>query len=76
MLKSFEDLNKFIDIIFGFGFILNDLFDERDRILDNLSFKLDFENSDVKNMFVDGKLEFNELKNLDGIWKIGILGIL
>ncbi len=62
MLKSLEDLNKSIDIISGSGSTPNDLLDERDRILDNLSFKLDFENSDVKNMLADGKLELNELK--------------
>lgn len=74
MLKSLEDLNKSIDIISGSGSTPNDLLDERDRILDNLSFKLDFENSDVKNMLADGKLELNELKNPDGTWKTGISG--
>ncbi|HBG5345480.1 TPA: flagellar hook-associated protein FlgK [Clostridioides difficile] len=76
MLKSLEDLNKSIDIISGSGSTPNDLLDERDRILDNLSFKLDLENSDVKNMLSDGKLELNELKNADGTWKTGISGTL
>ncbi|MCU6262976.1 hypothetical protein KWH69_25960, partial [Escherichia coli] len=76
MLKSLEDLNKSIDIISGSGSMPNDLLDERDRILDNLSFKLDFENSDVKNMLADGKLELNELKNADGTWKTGVSGTL
>lgn len=62
MLKSLEDLNKSIDVISGSGSTPNDLLDERDRILDDLSFKLDLENSDVKNMLSDGKLELNELK--------------
>ncbi len=76
MLKSLEGLNKSIDIISGSGSTPNDLLDERDRILDNLSFKLDLENSDVKNMLSDGKLEINELKNADGTWKTGISGTL
>lgn len=76
MLKSLEDLNKSIDIISGSGSTPNDLLDERDRILDDLSFKLDLENSDVKNMLADGKLELNELKNADGTWKTGVSGTL
>ncbi len=76
MLKSLEDLNKSIDVISGSGSTPNDLLDERDRILDDLSFKLDLENSDVKNMLADGKLELNELKNPDGTWKTGVSGTL
>ncbi|MGO1043845.1 flagellar hook-associated protein FlgK [Clostridioides difficile] len=76
MLESLKDLNKSIDIISGSGSTPNDLLDERDRILDDLSFKLDLENSDVKNMLADGKLELSELQNADGTWKTGVSGTL
>lgn len=76
MLSTLKDLNKSIDVISGSGSTPNDLLDERDRIMDELSFKLDLNNSDVKNMLQDGKLEINELKDNSGNWKTGVSGTL
>lgn len=76
MLDSLKDLDKSIAVVSGSGSTPNDLLDERDRIMDELSFKLDINNSDVKDMLKDGKLELNELKDVDGKWKSGVSGTL
>lgn len=56
MLNQLRDLDKHIKIVEGSGKTPNDLLDERDKILDDLSFKLDLNNSDVQEALKTGEL--------------------
>lgn len=59
--KEVEQINSIIDrlitlerdiaVVGGTGSTPNDLLDERDRIIDDLSFKVDIQNKDVKQVF-------------------------
>ncbi len=51
MLNQLKELDKHIKIVQGSGKSPNDLMDERDKILDDLSFKMDLNNDDVKDSF-------------------------
>lgn len=65
-LKQLNELNQNIKIIENTGKNPNDLYDERDRILDELSSKLNLEDADVKGIIgpgADGK--FNEIANIN-----------
>ena len=48
MLNQLKELDKHIKIVQGSGKSPNDLMDERDKILDDLSFKMNLNNDDVK----------------------------
>ena len=56
MLEQLGDLDKNIKIVEGSGKSPNDLLDQRDKILDELSFKIDINNPvDVQEAITDGK---------------------
>lgn len=64
MLNQLKDLNKHIKIVKGSGKSPNDLMDQRDNILDELSFKMNIEVEDgsIKIKDTDGKLtEINDV---------------
>lgn len=55
MISDLQELNKHIKIVEGSGKTPNDLLDQRDRILDDLSFKMDINNPDIKDAIESGK---------------------
>lgn len=63
-LSSLQELEKSIKIVEATGKSPNDLLDERDRILDDLSFKINIYDDDVKAAMQDGKLEQTEVDKL------------
>lgn len=63
-LTALKDLEKSIKIVEATGKSPNDLLDERDRILDDLSFKINIYDDDVKASMQDGKLEQAEVDKL------------
>ena len=65
MLSSLEELEKNIKIVEGNGKSPNDLMDERDKILDELSFKLNINSDDVKAAMSDGSVTIDELAAID-----------
>lgn len=65
MLENLEELERQIKIVEASGKNANDLKDMKDQIIDELSFKLDLTNADVKNALSDGKLELQELDGVD-----------
>lgn len=65
MLNSLKDLDTNIKVIEASGKTPNDLLDERDRILDELSFKVDINDDDVKKALSDGSVTIDELKAID-----------
>jgi flagellar hook-associated protein 1 FlgK len=71
MLEQLNDLDKNIKIVEGSGKSPNDLLDQRDKILDELSFKIDINNSDVQGAIKDGKLELSELIGKDVSGELG-----
>ena len=68
MLSEIQELDKNINVIQGTGNYPNDLMDERDRVLDDLSFKLNISDSTIqetlKTSFEDGEVTLNELQEL------------
>lgn len=62
MLNQLKELDKQIKIVQGSGKSPNDLMDERDKILDDLSFKMNLGNDDIKEAFEGGlsKVEITE----------------
>lgn len=64
MMEQLTELEKEIKIVQATGKNPNDLMDMKDQILDELSFKIDINNPDVKNALSDGKLELAELKDV------------
>lgn len=76
MLESLKELDKNIKVIEGNGKSPNDMLDERDKILDELSFKIDLNNEKVKKAISDGKLELTELQGADGKLDASISGEL
>ena len=72
MINQIRDLNKSINLIQGSGKTPNDLMDQRDSIIDDLSSKLNIENPDV-NKLITQKLEdktgitLDELKNIGNV---------
>lgn len=70
MLGSLKELEENIKIVQATGKSPNDLMDERDRILDDLSFKLNIQNDDVKATMSDGKVTLDELEKIDASGEI------
>lgn len=70
MLGSLKELEENIKIVQATGKSPNDLMDERDRILDDLSFKLNIQNDDVKAAMADGKVTLDELEKIDASGEI------
>lgn len=78
MIDQLRDLDKHIKIIEGSGKSPNDLLDERDKILDDLSFKMNIQDNDVKSL-LESKIKYDgndtnlkhvtidELKNISGV---------
>lgn len=72
MLNQLKDLNRHIKIIEGSGKTPNDLLDERDKILDDLSFKMDLNNEDVNGLLEDklvngGQITLDEIKAIGDV---------
>ncbi|MGL5693692.1 MAG: flagellar hook-associated protein FlgK [Peptostreptococcaceae bacterium] len=65
MLSTLKELDKNIKIVEASGKTPNDLMDERDKILDELSFKINIQNDDIKAAMSDGSLTLEELDGLD-----------
>ncbi|MFQ9979107.1 flagellar hook-associated protein FlgK [Clostridium cadaveris] len=65
MLSSLKDLDTNIKAIEGNGKTPNDLLDARDKILDELSFKININDEAVKNALSDGSVTIDELKKID-----------
>lgn len=66
MLSQIEELDKNIKIVQGSGKSPNDMLDQRDAILDDLSFKLNISDSDVQNVLKEsyeknGKVTLEDL---------------
>ncbi len=66
MLSQLDELEKNIKVIQGSGKSPNDFLDQRDRLLDELSFKLNINDNDVKNVLKDaydknGKVTLDDL---------------
>lgn len=72
MINQIRDLNKDIKLIEGSGKTPNDLMDKRDSVIDELSHKLNIENTEVQKL-INEKLEnktevtLDELKNIECI---------
>lgn len=62
MLNQLKELDKQIKIVQGSGKSPNDLMDEKDKILDDLSFKMNLGNDDIKEALEGGlsKVEITE----------------
>lgn len=65
MLSSLKELDKNIKIVESTGKTPNDLLDQRDRILDELSFKINIHDKDVQTAISDGSLTKDELGTLN-----------
>ena len=65
ILKELETLEKEIKIVEATGKNPNDLLDRKDNLIDELSFKVNINNTDVKNALSDGTLTSAEIANLD-----------
>lgn len=69
IISEVKELDKNIKVIQGAGKSPNDLLDERDRLLDDLSFKLNISDSDVQGILKgaienDKEVTLEDLKNL------------
>lgn len=81
MFKELKSLNKNIKIVEGSEKTPNDLLDQRDRIIDDLSFKMDINNEDIRAALEtgDASLEYNAgeisltYKDIDGNKKTVVL---
>lgn len=71
MLSNLEELNKNIKIVEGSGKTPNDLLDERDRILDDLSFKMNLNNPKVQDLIKDGNFSQDDLKEMQKLVEAG-----
>jgi len=69
MLDSLKEVERQINLVNASGSDPNTLLDEKDRILDELSSKLDIQDKDVAAMISDGKLDRVEL---DEAFKNGV----
>lgn len=65
MLESLKELEKNINIVSATGKSPNDLMDERDKILDELSFKIDIQDPNVQAAMRDGSVDIGELAGID-----------
>lgn len=64
MLDQLKELDKHINIVQGSGKTPNDLMDERDKIIDDLSFKMDINKDEVKTLLEKNPIEVKDLKDL------------
>lgn len=69
-ISELKELDKNIKVIQGSGKSPNDLLDQRDSILDELSYKIDITNSDVKKLLETANADGREL-TLDDFKKLG-----
>ena len=60
MLNRLKDLDKQIKIIQGSGKSPNDLMDERDKIIDDLSYKVDINKTEVQEALKTGELKIEK----------------
>ena len=67
MFKELKSLNKNIKIVEGSEKTPNDLLDQRDRIIDDLSFKMDINNEDIRKALEtgDASLKYNRDASLE-----------
>ena len=70
MINQIRDLNKDIKLIEGSGKTPNDLMDKRDSVIDELSHKLNIENTEVQKL-INEKLEDGTEVTLDELKNIG-----
>ena len=70
MINQIRDLNKDIKLIEGSGKTPNDLMDKRDSVIDELSHKLNIENTEVQKL-INEKLENRTEVTLDELKNIG-----
>ena len=70
MINQIRDLNKDIKLIEGSGKTPNDLMDKRDSVIDELSHKLNIENTEVQKL-INEKLENKTEVTLDELKNIG-----
>lgn len=71
ILAELEDLDKNIKIVEGAGKTPNDYLDKKDKLLDELSFKLNIQDADNEEMLkyvvsegkIDGKIDLDKLTN-------------
>lgn len=70
MINQIRGLNKEIKLIEGSGKTPNDLMDQRDSVIDELSHKLNIENSEVQKL-INEKLENGTEATLDELKNIG-----
>ncbi len=70
MMASLKELETNIKIAQNSGKTPNDLMDERDKILDELSFKVNIQSDDVKAAMSDGSITINELSAIDASGEI------
>ena len=70
MINQIRGLNKEIKLIEGSGTTPNDLMDQRDSVIDELSHKLNIENSEVQKL-INEKLENGTEVTLDELKNIG-----
>ncbi len=61
MLKRLKELDKQIKIVEGSGKTPNDLMDERDKIIDDLSYKVDINNPEVQEALKTGELKIDRV---------------
>lgn len=71
-LKELKELDKQIKLVEGSGKSPNDLMDERDRILDDLSFKMNINDENVQNLLKDKiasgeNITEDDLKKIPGV---------
>jgi flagellar hook-associated protein 1 FlgK len=64
MLDQLKELDKHINIVQGSGKSPNDLMDERDKIIDDLSFKMDLNKDEVKTLLEKNPIQVQDLKDL------------
>ncbi len=76
MLTSLQEIEKNIKIVEATGKSPNDLLDQRDKILDDLSFKINLNDEEVKTILADGNLTLDEVRELKDIKGIDISGEL
>lgn len=65
ILDELKILEKEIKVVEATGKNPNDLLDRKDYLIDELSFKVNINNTDVQNALSDGKLTPDEIANID-----------
>lgn len=67
ILNELKKLDKDIKIVEATGKNPNDLLDRRDALIDELSFKVDINNEEVKNALSDGDFTLDEFKGIKDV---------